>query len=209
MTTDHDACQSCQVLRDQLAQQELQIQELVATIQNLTRHDTLTGVFNQRVMRELLATELQRSTRTGHPFCFAIIDLDNFGEINETHDRQTGDRVLAMVAQASMKLLRALDRFARIGGDEFGILLPASWLDQGAQAMSRLTQAIGACDWESVVPGRKLTFSGGLTTNAPGDDPEKIIVRAETALRQAKDQGKNRIVELEQPLPPLVPDEDF
>ncbi len=209
MTTDHSTCQNCQLLRDQLAEQELRIRELHTLMQDLVRHDPLTGVYNFRAMNEFLMAELQRSLRTGQPFCFAVIDLDDFGDINETFGREAGDRVLGLVASSSIKLLRVLDRFARIGDDEFGILLPASWLEQGAQAMNRLTEAIGACDWESVTPGRKLRFSGGLTTNAPGDTAEKIIARAEKALHQAKHAGKNRTVELEEPLPEMLLGDDF
>lgn len=209
MTTHYDDCQNCQQLRDKLAEKELRILELEALTQNLTRHDTLTGAFNLRVMDEFLAAELQRSMRTGSPFCFAIIDLDDFNEINEIHGREAGDRVLSKVAELSGKLLRVLDRFARIGDDEFGIMLPVSWLEQGAQAISRLTEAIDAYDWECVTPGRKPRFSCGLTTNAPADNTEKIFARAEKALHQAKHAGKHRTVQLEEPLPEMLLDGDF
>jgi diguanylate cyclase len=209
MTTDHDACPNCQLLREQLAEKELRIREIHTLMQDLVRHDPLTGVYNFRAMQEFLASELQRSLRTGQPFCFAIIDLDDFGDINDNHSREAGDRVLGLVAASSMKLLRVLDRFSRIGDDEFGILLPASWLEQGRLAINRLTEAIGACDWESLTPGHKLRFSCGLTTNAPGDTPEKIIARAEKALHQAKHEGKNRTVELEEPLPEMLLGDDF
>jgi diguanylate cyclase len=162
-----------------------------------------------RSMREFLTAELQRAMRTGQPFCFAMIDLDDFGDINNTFGRESGDRVLAMVAASAGKLLRVLDRFARIGDDEFGIILPVSWLEQGAQAMNRLTEAIGTCDWESVMPGRKLHFSTGLTTNAPADTPEKMIARAEKALHQAKQAGKNCTVQLEEALPDMLMMDDF
>jgi diguanylate cyclase (GGDEF)-like protein len=209
MTANHDTCPNCQPLRDKLAAQALRIQELEALTQNLARRDTLTGAHNLRVMHEFLGAELQRSMRTGSPFCFAIIDLDDFNEINETFGRATGDRVLSMVAELSGKLLRVLDCFARIGDDEFGIVLPVSWLEQGTQAMNRLTEALGACNWESVTPGRKLHFSCGLTTNAPADTTEKIFARAEKALHQAKQAGKNRTVALEEALPEMLMDGEF
>ncbi|MEN9865814.1 MAG: hypothetical protein RL748_1404 [Pseudomonadota bacterium] len=209
MTTDHNACPNCQLLREQLAQRDLLIQELETRMQNLARHDALTGAYNLRVMHESLSAELQRSMRTGSPFCFAIIDLDDFNDINDTFGREAGDRVLTMVAESSAKLLRVLDRFARIGDDEFGIMLPVSWLEQGAQAINRLTESIAACDWESVTPGRKLRFSCGLTTNAPADSPEKIFARAEKALHQAKQAGKNRTVQLEEALPDMLLDGNF
>ena len=209
MTTEHDACPHCQPLREQLAARDLRIQELEALNDNLSRHDALTGAYNLRVMHEFLTAELQRSMRTGQPFCFAMIDLDDFNDINEAFGREAGARVLSMVAASSGKLLRVLDRFARMGDDEFGILLPVSWLEQGAQAISRLTDAIGACDWESVTPGLKLRFSTGLTTNAPADTPEKMLARAAKALHQAKADGKNRTVQLEEALPEMLLDGEF
>lgn len=209
MTNHPETCPHCQQLRDQLAAQALRIQELEARTQNLARHDSLTGAYSLRVMHEFLNAELQRSMRTGSPFCFAIIDLDDFNQINETWGREAGDRVLAMVAESSGKVLRVLDRFARIGDDEFAIMLPVSWLEQGAQAINRLTEALGACDWESVTPGRRLRFSCGLTTNAPADSTEKIFARAEKALHQAKQAGKNRTVQLEEALPDMLLDGDF
>lgn len=209
MTTEHDACPHCQTLREQLTARDLRIQELEALNDTLSRHDALTGAYNLRVMHEFLTAELQRSMRTGQPFCFAMIDLDDFNDINESFGRDAGDRVLSMVAGSSSKLLRVLDRFARMGDDEFGILLPVSWLEQGAQAISRLTDAIGACDWESVTPGRKLQFSTGLTTNAPADTPEKMLARAAKALHQAKADGKNRTVQLEEALPEMLLDGEF
>ncbi len=212
MTKADDACQNCptcQQLRNKLAEQELRIQELEALTQNLVRHDDLTNAYNLRVMHEFLTAELQRSMRTGSPFCFAILDLDDFKEINETWGRDAGDQVLSMVAELSTKLLRVLDRFARIGDDEFAIMLPINWLEQGVQAINRLTEALGECDWESVTPGRKLRFSCGLTTNAPADTTEKIIARAQKALHQAKQEGKNRTVALEEPLPEMLMDGNF
>ncbi len=195
-------------MRAELAENALRISALVAMTEELARHDPLTGVLNRRVMNELLAAELQRSYRTGHPFCFAIIDLDHFRDINEGFGHDAGDLVLRTVSEASLTLLRALDRFARLGGAEFGILFPATWLHQGVTALGRLREAIGACAWDSITPGRALTFSVGLTTNAPGDNAETLMARAEKALKSAKEEGGNRLVQIEKPLPPMVDDED-
>ncbi len=105
------------------------------------------------------------------------------------------------LSDTAIKLLRVLDHFGRLGSDEFGIVLPATWLDQGAVAMSRLTNAIAAFAWDGIAPGLSVTFSAGLTTDAPQDTAETMMKRAEKALQQAKQGGRNRLVQIEEALP--------
>jgi diguanylate cyclase (GGDEF)-like protein len=188
-------------LLGQLADKEREIQALRASLDELASHDPLTGVLNRRSLMQTLEAELQRSHRTGHPFCFAIIDIDHFKRINDQFGDPAGDLVLQNLCQVATKLLRVLDRFGRVGGDEFGIVLPATWLDQGVIAMGRLTNAVAAFAWDDIAPGCAVTFSAGLTTNAPNDSAEAVMMRAETALQQAKQEGRNRLVSIEEDLP--------
>ena len=191
MTADFESPDSVAALHAQLAQQESELQQLREEITGLRRNDPLTGVMNQRTLQEWLAAELTRSHRTGHPFCYAVVDLDNFTALNRQFGNAVGDDVLKMFSNAAIKLLRALDRFGRIDGDCFGVVLPATWLDSGVIAMNRLRAAVDACPWDSVVPGNAVLFSAGLTTNAPGDTPEKLVDRAMQGLQQAREKGGN------------------
>ena len=177
----------------------------LAKIDAIDSHDVLTGVLNRRALVETLEWELLRAKRTGHPFCFAIADLDHFRAVNEKYGSTAGDMVLKTMSDASVKHLRALDRFGRIGGEEFGIVLPATWLDHGMIAMTRLTKAIDSCNWDHIAPDLKLTFSAGITTNAVNDTAEIMMQRAEKALRQAKSEGRNRTVSVEEEIPDLPP----
>jgi diguanylate cyclase (GGDEF)-like protein len=190
-----------QSLRSMLTETKKQLRIAENKAEQLVRHDALTGALNRRGLIDMLDSELQRASRTGHPFCFAALDLDHFKKINDKYGHATGDAVLKTMSDTSMRLLRALDRFGRLDGEEFGIVMPATWLDQGAIAMSRLTKAVNGQNWEGIAPGLILTFSAGLTTNAPGDTAESLILRAEKAMRQAKSEGRNRIVQAEEPLP--------
>lgn len=190
-------------LRQQLTDKNNALVQLHQQLAELVRHDALTGVMNRRTLVETLQAELQRSQRTGHPFCFAIINLDHFRFINEQFGHTVGDTVLKMVCDASIKLLRVLDRFGRLSSEDFGIVLPATWLDSGIIAMTRLRAAVSACDWAAIAPGNPITFSAGLTTNATGDTAEKVIERAHDALLQAKQQGRNCTVTLEADLPDM------
>ena len=186
------------VLRDELA-------TVHAKLDGLALHDALTGALNRRALVEALDAELLRARRTGHPFCFALIDLDHFRAINEKYGNAIGDLALKSVSETAIKLLRALDRFGRTGGEEFGILLPATWLDQGVIALGRLTKVVYEYDWEKIAPGLTMTFSAGITTNAVNDTAEIIIKRADNALKQAKNEGRNRVVQSEEALPDMPP----
>ena len=195
-------------LRQQLIDKEGELQSLRQQIVELIRHDALTGVMNRRTLIEMLNAELQRSHRTGHPFCFAIIELDDFSRIKQKFGNSVGDTVLKTVSDASIKLLRVLDRFGRLDDKEFGIVLPATWLDSGIIAITRLRAAVSACDWAALTSGSTVTFSAGLTTNATGDTAEKVIERASKALWQASEQGGNCTITLEEALPDMPPFDD-
>jgi len=198
MSEHCDGCPACEPLRAQLAAKQ---QEVWNLSESLTRHDILTGALNRRSLAELVDDELQRSSRTGQPFCFAIIGVDHMKDVNREFGHDVGDVVLQALAREALVVLRTLDRFGRFDSDEFGIILPATWLHQGVLAAERLAELVGAFNWETVTPGRKITFSTGLTTNAPGEKSEKMIQRAQKALAQAKAQGRNRVVTLEEELP--------
>ncbi|MES2405827.1 MAG: GGDEF domain-containing protein [Pseudomonadota bacterium] len=201
MTTEQDTCPNCIRLHQQLSEHEQTIEALRHQIDKLSRHDPLTGVLNRRSLSEMLDAELQRALRTGHPFSFAIIDIDHLTAANNQHGRQAGDAILKTVADTAIKLLRTVDRFGRLDNDQFGIVLPATWLDHGLIAMERLTKAVAGCNWAGIAPGLTVTFSAGITTNAPKDTVEVIIKRAEKALAQAKQEGGNRTAQMEEALP--------
>ncbi len=205
MTADSQTCSNCETLRLQLAQKEQELAALRSRIDELGRHDSMTGALNRRTLIEMLDAELQRAQRTGHPFCFAVIDLDRFKTISDQYGHQAGDIVLKKASETAVKLLRTVDRFGRLGGEMFGIVLPATWLDQGMIAMRRLGKAIADCDWKDTVPGLALTFSAGITTNAFGDTADAMIQRAEQAMQQARSEGGDRTIQAEEPLPVAPP----
>lgn len=205
MTADSQSCPHCEQLRRQVAHQEREIIELRSRISELGRHDTMTGALNRRTLIEVLDAELQRALRTGHPFCFAVLDLDQFKTVNDQYGQSAGDDVLKKSSETAVKLLRTVDRFGRLGDEAFGIVLPATWLDQGVIAMRRLGKAIADCDWSEIAPGLALTFSAGITTNAFGDTAETMFNRAEQAMKQARKEGGDRTVQAEEPLPVAPP----
>lgn len=200
MSTQCEGCLACEPLRAELAAKDLEIARLTA----LMRHDALTGVLNRASLAELVTEELQRSSRTGQPFCFAVIGIDGLGKLNAQFGERTGDQVLQTIARESGLLLRTLDRFGRVDGDIFGIILPVTWLHQGVLAMNRLNAFIAAFDWNTVTPGATVTFSTGLTTNAPAENVEGMIARALEALVIAKKGGPSRMETLEKELDAML-----
>lgn len=205
MTDANHSCGNCAQLRTRLTETESEVAQLRARLDELDRHDSMTGALNRRSLLETLVAELQRAQRTGHPFCFAVLELDRFPDVSGQYGHLAGDAVLKTMADTAIKLLRTVDRFGRLGGESFGIVLPATWLDQGMIAMGRLAKAIVDCDWGETAPGLRLTFSGGITTNAFGDSAESMIKRAEQAMRQAQEAGGQRTIQVEEELPVGLP----
>lgn len=205
MTSFSQSCNNCEELRAQLADKDLELAELRSRLEELGRHDSMTGALNRRALLETLISELQRAQRTGHPFCFAVLELDRFKDVSGQYGHLAGDVVLKSTVETAVKLLRTVDRFGRLGSESFGIVLPATWLDQGMIAMGRLSKAIADCNWGDTAPGLALTFSAGITTNAMGDTAESMIKRAEEAMRQAQNEGGSRTVQAEEPLPIASP----
>lgn len=197
MRPDCAGCPACDPLRVQLAEKETEI----AQLRSLSRHDLLTGVRNHSSLADLVTEELQRSSRTGQPFCFAVIGVDGMASLNAQFGQDIGNVALQTIARESCMLLRTLDRFGRIDGDVFGIILPNTWLHQGVLAMNRLNAFVTAFDWNSVASGLAVTFCTGLTSNFPAETAEHMIARAHKALAEAKAKGRNELVTLEEELP--------
>lgn len=199
--TKSPSCSQCAELHAQLAEKERMITQLHALMAELGQHDPMTGALNRRTLMDMLQTELQRAQRTGHPFCFAVIELDRFPDARHRYGHQASDAAVKKAAETAVKLLRTIDRFGRLDEQTFGIILPATWLDQGMIAMGRLARVLAACDLGEVTPGFSLTFSAGLTTNAFGDTAESMTRRADQAMQKARSDGGDRSVQAEEPLP--------
>src|SRR4051812_36623775 len=165
---------------------------LASAIAELTAQattDPLTGVANRRSFYTSLEAELKRSERTAEPVTLVLIDLDGFKEINDTHGHPFGDGVLQTIAQKLRQGLRATDVLARVGGDEFAILLPATPRDNAATLIARARDEAVAS-----VGGVSLTWSAGVATY-PTDarDSTTLVECADAALYCAKAAGQSTI----------------
>src|SRR4051794_23176892 len=168
------------------------LQGVAATIAELTAQattDPLTGVANRRSFHTSLEAELKRAERTASPLTLVLIDLDGFKEINDTHGHPFGDGVLQTIADKVRRSLRATDVIARVGGDEFAILLPGTPRDAAAALIGRARDEAVAS-----VGGVPLTWSAGVATYpADARDGITLVECADAALYCAKATGQSSI----------------
>src|SRR5215510_6515956 len=158
---------------------------------NFSRIDYTTGAMNSRFFRILAEREMDRSVRSRHPFTTAYIDLDNFKTINDLFGHAIGDEVLRTVATSMQQNLRRTDLVARMGGDEFVVLLPEVGLETAAGVISKLH---GKLTGEMEKHGWPTTFSIGVVTftEIPRSMDEMLSV-ADDAMYSVKHGSKNSI----------------
>jgi two-component system cell cycle response regulator len=169
---------------------ELQ-QELVAQgtrLEALLREDALTGLSNRRAILAQLAGAVSGARRHGHPLSIAVLDLDHFKRINDTHGHKTGDDVLIAAARAMAAHMRAEDQLGRVGGEEFLVLLPDTDADAAQHMAERVRAEVAAAP--TPVP---ITVSIGLAT-WDGEAADDFLQRADEALYAAKQGGRDRVM---------------
>ena len=158
---------------------------------DLSRHDPVTHALNNRAFREELARELERARRHQRALTLVYIDLDNFKGLNDQFGHVTGDTALAAVAGALVRHTRKNDLVARVGGDEFAVLLVDVTTGQVQEALARLRQglldAMSARQW-------LVTFSiGAVTFNGQSVTPEQALHAADELMYTVKRSGKNAV----------------
>lgn len=180
--------------------------ELKGAIEELTRvsnTDQLTGLLNSHAFEARAHEELSRAERTGRPLAVAMIDIDHFKSVNDTHGHPTGDVVLREVSRRLDNSRRNHDILGRWGGEEPIILLPEATLDEARIAAERMTLAVSARPITVGSLGLPIRLSGGITAGSIAFDTtlRDVVEVADRALIQAKRNGRDRI-EVE-PLPAL------
>ncbi len=158
----------------------------------LAETDGATGLVNARRFREAVRAEVERSRRYRHPLSLAYVDLDDFKAVNDRFGHDEGDRVLAAVAGRLKAVLRGSDTAARMGGDEFALLLPETAPDQARTVVEKLRAAL---EGEMERNGWSVGFSVGvITAGAPPPGVEALLQAADTAMYEAKRGGKRRTI---------------
>jgi diguanylate cyclase len=156
--------------------------------------DPLTGLYNRRFIQARLGEAVAFAHRYLQQFCISVLDLDHFKQINDRLGHQAGDRVLQHFASQAQAHLRPHDFLARIGGEEFMLLFPATSIEDASNTIERLRQVL-----QQTLPLPEhadfhYTFSAGVAPLLPADTAETLFLRADRGLYCAKQQGRNRHV---------------
>lgn len=166
-----------------------------------SQHDDLTGLGNRRLLRIRLEDELHRAERFGQAVSVLAIDIDHFKALNDRHGHPTGDASLRKLAGLMTRNLRRIDTIARIGGEEFVVLLPRTSLSEAAQVGDKLRSIVELTEFPGGEgqPGGTLTISVGAAALSPEETGADLLARADSALYEAKDLGRNCVVTASQP----------
>ena len=169
-----------------------QVNGLVRRLEEAARTDTLTALPNRRAFDERLAIELSRTNRTDQPLALLIGDIDGFKSLNDRFGHAAGDQALTALGRVLVEECRVIDMPARIGGEEFAVLLPATSGADAVVTADRLRAAVSGIHDGS---GRPLTMSFGVAVHPPyGDSADALLRAADRALYTAKAEGRDRTV---------------
>jgi diguanylate cyclase (GGDEF)-like protein len=170
---------------------------LVDQLEREAAEDPLTGLANKRAFELAYGAELSRAGRDESTVALVVLDIDHFKEINDTYGHPFGDEVLIEVAKALRAAVRTYDSVARLGGEEFAMLLPGANLDDAFKIAERTRELIG----EIKVPHAKLSCSAGAAATSIGPERSgELFKAADRALYEAKRRGRGRTE-----VAPLVP----
>jgi diguanylate cyclase len=159
------------------------------------QQDPLTGALNRRGLDAEFSRLQSRAVRQRQPLSLALLDLDHFKAINDTHGHDVGDAVLKALVELAKRLMRPSDRIARMGGEEFMLLLPDTPVQQSRLVVQRLLTAFSEQTLVQDASGRRiaLSFSAGVAELCPAEDFAAVYQRVDSALLQAKQSGRKRV----------------
>jgi len=168
--------------------------QLYQRMREMATRDELTGLWNRRHLAEQLDREIQRARRYGHPFAVALVDIDDFKAYNDAHGHLGGDEVLRQIAELLLRSTRRADVVARIGGEEFVIVLPESDAPGAAALAEKVREAVATAPFpgRESQPGGRLTVTLGLACFPDdGQDATVLLELADRALYLGKHDGGN------------------
>jgi len=171
----------------------LEFKAYLDTWQEAAFTDHLSGLANRRRLERQLEREIARSARYGHPFSLLMLDIDEFKKVNDSFGHEAGDEVIKLLSKALQEGIRGIDLAARMGGEEFAVILTETSLERATEVAERLRLAIKAME----IPGvGSITASLGVA-EAPfcAQSGRELLACADSALYAAKDQGRDRVVQ--------------
>lgn len=179
-----------------LEQAHKELQDKQRELQRLTRTDGLTGLFNRKTFAELTQQELQRAQRQSSATAILVMDLDYFKKVNDTYGHPAGDAVLKHAANMASSAVRSTDLVARLGGEEFIVLLPATTVEAARRLAEKIRAKIEAhpAQWKDQAIPITVSIGSAGTSAAEKLDFDALYHSADKALYLAKQRGRNRVI---------------
>lgn len=164
-----------------------------AAMESHALHDPLTGIGNRRLVARDLPALMSERAQHQRPVTIGLLDIDHFKTINDRFGHAVGDKVLVELAEVMRRSTRAVDMLARVGGEEFLLVMPDTGISSALEVCQRLRAAGQAVAWGDLAAGLTVTWSVGLA-EAPPYDHDLLVARAYAALYQAKAAGRDRVM---------------
>ncbi|MFL5963531.1 MAG: diguanylate cyclase [Gaiellaceae bacterium] len=181
--------------------------QVKARLEHLAQTDSLTGLYNHRFFHERLRSELTRASRASDPVAVLMFDLDDFKRVNDVYGHGAGDQLLVQVSRLALDTVRISDVVCRIGGEEFGVIMPSCDTADALTLAARFAERLRAVDFE---PAGHVTVSIGISQGPQhAMNPRELVACAEAAMMTAKARGKDQTVlfddgESERPQPGTI-----
>jgi diguanylate cyclase (GGDEF)-like protein len=174
---------------------DIQIQYIIDALCDLSTHDGLTGLVNAIFFHAILSREIDRSLRTGRTCGLMVIDIDHFKQVNDTYGHGIGDRVLQAVAEKMKISMRSMDTAARIGGEEFAIILPECSPEDAIRAATRIHSGLNPLTLALGQITLQVTTSVGLVWTNPNMPVSSAVLvsEADQEMYRAKWAGRGRL----------------
>ena len=172
-----------------IIEKNTELERINLELNELTMRDSMTGLLNHKNSIRKLKEEVDRAKRIGYPLSVAMIDLDNFKQVNDTYGHQTGDEVLVQVAQILTDSCRSTDVIGRYGGEEFIIIMPDTNSRDAALLLERIQKCVAETSFKD---GIHITLSCGVS-ELNGESVHGILKSSDVMLYEAKKKGKNRV----------------
>lgn len=187
--------ESYQLITSELSNTQAELADLKEELKETKSqllHDSLTGLYNRLAYEDRVEVEFSRSKRIKSPLCLAMWDIDYFKKVNDTYGHDVGDKVLKAFSTVIMKRIRKTDMFARIGGEEFVLLMPDTSSEVALTLNNELREIFLKCKFSYDDVAFSCTASVGLADFDTDSTPESVLKKADLALYQSKDTGRNR-----------------